>query len=127
MASALTTIGDPQCSPVVFHCTAGKDRTGVLAALRLDILRVTREAVVEDCALTGGHMALIMERLRRDPLVGHQIDDLPPHLFAVEDRTMERFIDLLYDRYGGAHRWAATVGISQETLAALRNLFVTES
>ncbi len=108
LATALTTIADPAWSPLVFHCAAGKDRTGVLAALLLDILGVTRDAIVEDYALTGGQMPLIMDRLRRDPLVGSRVDDLPPHLFAVESRTMERFLELLYEQHGGGYPWART-------------------
>ncbi|WP_051297764.1 tyrosine-protein phosphatase [Brevibacterium album] len=43
--------------PVVFHCTAGKDRTGVLAALLLDAVGVRREAVVADYAATAANLA----------------------------------------------------------------------
>jgi protein tyrosine/serine phosphatase len=39
--------------PLVFHCAAGKDRTGVLAALILDIVGVERQAIVEDYVLTA--------------------------------------------------------------------------
>lgn len=38
--------------PLVFNCSAGKDRTGVAAALVLTALGVPREAVIEDYALT---------------------------------------------------------------------------
>jgi protein-tyrosine phosphatase len=39
--------------PLIFHCTAGKDRTGIAAALLLSGLGVPREVVVEDYALTN--------------------------------------------------------------------------
>lgn len=39
--------------PVVFHCTAGKDRTGFAAALALLALGVSREVVMEDYLLTN--------------------------------------------------------------------------
>lgn len=125
LAAALRAIGDPAQSPVVFHCAAGKDRTGVLAALVLEILDVTRETIVQDYALTGAQMPLIMDRLRRDPAVGDRVDDLPPHLFAVEERTMERFLDLLHDHHGGAYRWALSVGVPEETLASMRERLVS--
>jgi protein-tyrosine phosphatase len=44
---------EPGHYPLVFHCTAGKDRTGVAAALVLSALRVAREAIVEDYLLTN--------------------------------------------------------------------------
>jgi protein-tyrosine phosphatase len=39
--------------PAVFHCHAGKDRTGVVAALLLESLGVDREAVLDDYDLTA--------------------------------------------------------------------------
>ena len=43
--------------PLAFHCTAGKDRTGVAAALLLTALGVPRTTVVEDYLLSNQHMA----------------------------------------------------------------------
>ena len=40
-------------TPILFHCTAGKDRTGVAAALILKALGVSREDIVEDYLLTS--------------------------------------------------------------------------
>lgn len=42
----------PSCGPVVFHCTGGKDRTGMTAALLLTALGVDRESVLDDYELT---------------------------------------------------------------------------
>jgi hypothetical protein len=125
LVTALTTIGDPARSPLVFHCSAGKDRTGVVAALVLDILGVTREAIIADYMLTGPQMVLIMERLRRDPAVGVRVDELPAHLFAVNAATMARFLDLLYEEHGGGYRWARNAGVDEEALASLRDHVVT--
>ena len=44
LVEALTILGEPANYPLVFHCAAGKDRTGVLAALVLDILGVDSDA-----------------------------------------------------------------------------------
>src|SRR5436309_1967722 len=43
-------------APLVFNCTAGKDRTGVAAALLLTALGVPRESVVQDYLLTNRYM-----------------------------------------------------------------------
>ncbi|WP_347094123.1 tyrosine-protein phosphatase [Sphingomonas parapaucimobilis] len=45
--------------PLAFHCTAGKDRTGVAAALLLTALGVPRATIVEDYLLSNQHMALL--------------------------------------------------------------------
>ena len=48
----LTRLTDPDGLPALFHCTAGKDRTGVAAALLLSVLGVDREAVLDDYELS---------------------------------------------------------------------------
>ena len=48
-------LSDPGNGPCLFHCTAGKDRTGFAAALILSALGVPRETVLEDYLLTNAH------------------------------------------------------------------------
>jgi protein-tyrosine phosphatase len=52
-ADALRLIASPGALPLLFHCTAGKDRTGWLAALLLSTLGVERSTVVEDYLRTN--------------------------------------------------------------------------
>ncbi len=52
-ATALRAIAQRKGSPVLFHCTAGKDRTGWLAAIVLSALGVDREAIIADYLLTN--------------------------------------------------------------------------
>ena len=119
LAKALTLVADPQNQPVVFHCAAGKDRTGVLAALVLDILRVAHPVIVEDYVITATRMELILDRLRRDPVWGNHVAQIPAERVFVEAATMERFLELLYQRHGGAREWALTAGVSAESLNQL--------
>jgi protein-tyrosine phosphatase len=53
LRSALEVIAEEENAPVVIHCAAGKDRTGVLAALVLRLLGVAEKDVIADYALTG--------------------------------------------------------------------------
>jgi len=61
---AVRSIAHDQGAALV-HCAAGKDRTGVLAAVVLDAIGVGREAIVADYALTGQRMKQISARLLR--------------------------------------------------------------
>lgn len=49
---------------VLFHCAAGKDRTGILAAVLLALLGADRNAIVEDYAATAQNMHAVISRLR---------------------------------------------------------------
>ena len=55
-ANALVADGG---TPALFHCSAGKDRTGVLAALLLDLAGVEHDAIVADYALTSERMEAV--------------------------------------------------------------------
>jgi protein-tyrosine phosphatase len=48
---------DPEHPAVLFHCTAGKDRTGVCAALLLDAAGVRREAIIADYRVSEQHLS----------------------------------------------------------------------
>jgi len=110
--------------PLVFHCQAGKDRTGVVAALVLACIGVDRRAIVDDYVLTATRMDLIIGRLRRDPHYADRIDELPPSAFIVEAATMERFLDGLSERYGGPRPWALGAGVTEDQLDALVDVLV---
>ena len=116
---ALSLAADPTHQPLVFHCAAGKDRTGVLAALILDIVGVERVTIAADYALTGTRMELIVNRLRRDPVWGSYISDNPARRVVVEAATMEGFLALLDQRCGGARQWALDAGVSAQSLDEL--------
>ena len=69
-------------APLVLHCTAGKDRTGVAAALILQALGVPRPVVLQDYLLTNVHY-------RHPPLPR---SDTPPEVLAVLWRVQEDFL-----------------------------------
>lgn len=52
LSAAVAAIADAP-GPVLVHCTAGKDRTGLVVALALSAAGIPREAIVEDYALSG--------------------------------------------------------------------------
>ena len=64
LVTALMLLGGDQHYPLVFHCAAGKDRTGVLAALVLEILGVERRVIVADYVITADRLRFILQRWR---------------------------------------------------------------
>jgi protein-tyrosine phosphatase len=59
-------LAEPGSLPTVFHCTAGKDRTGWAQAVLLSILRVPRKTIVEDYVLTDRYLsAAALEQIRK--------------------------------------------------------------
>ena len=82
-------------APLVFHCTAGKDRTGFAAALILLALGVPRELVMQDYLLTNDYYRMpVFEQAR-----------VPPEVLNVLWRVQEDFLNAALDAvdadYGG--------------------------
>jgi protein-tyrosine phosphatase len=59
-------LAEPGSLPTVFHCTAGKDRTGWAQAVLLTILHVPRKTIIEDYVLTDRYMSAgALEQIRK--------------------------------------------------------------
>lgn len=102
-------------SPVVFHCTAGKDRTGFAAALLLFALGTDRDAVMSDYLLTN-------QLYRRSPLMDVQG---PAHvmnvLWRVQPAFLEAALDTVEREFGGLNRYLqGPMGLGPQALSRLR-------
>jgi len=124
LVDALELMSEPARLPLVFHCAAGKDRTGVLAALVLEILGVDADVIVADYVITAGRMELILGRYRSDPLLAERMAKVPASRFSVEADTMVRFLDELADRFGGPRAWALASGVAPEALERMEQLLL---
>lgn len=122
--TAFEVIAGPDALPLVFHCTAGKDRTGVLSALVLGCAGVTPEAIVADYASTSERMEALIAKWRTNPAYAERIESVPPEVLAAHPETMQRFLDLLDDRYGGPRGWARVAGLRDEIVEALAAVLV---
>ena len=105
-------------TPVLFHCAAGRDRTGVVAALVLLILGVTKQGVVSDYLESNRHAERLAARLSANPMYQHH-ERLDTTVVRVDRRAISTFMKLLDARYGGAREWARTAGISDAVIDGL--------
>lgn len=118
--AALEAVAQPRDDAVLFHCAAGKDRTGVLAALILEAAGVERDAVLDDYALTNERLHLIGARLARLPTYSGYVGRLRPEDMAADRTTMKGFLERLDQEYDGAVGWLRSAGGSDELVAHLR-------
>ena len=118
---ALRVLAEPAAQPAVFFCSAGKDRTGVLAALLLAILGVPDAEIVADYALTGEVVPVIIERFRRDfPTADETFAHLPKDLAAAPAHAMEGLLVGLRERYGSVDACAEAMGVGAAARTSLR-------
>ncbi len=124
IARALSLLGSGEHYPLVFHCAAGKDRTGVLAAVVLAIAGVDRQVIVADYVITAERIRLILDRWRAEPGFAERMAKVPASRFSVEASTMKGFLDGLDSRYGGARAWAVGAGVPAGTLDRMVDLLL---
>lgn len=106
-------------APSVFHCTAGKDRTGFAAALLLRALGVDQHTVMQDYLLTND--------LYKRPRIAHS--DLPLDVlqvvWEVQAAFLQASLDLVERDYGGLDRYLArALKLDTAALDRLRSLYL---
>jgi protein-tyrosine phosphatase len=119
LGSALQVLADPDSGPTLVHCAAGKDRTGVVVALALSLVGVTRDAVVADYLRSAERADLILQRLQATEAYGPSLADVPVADITPRAASMEGFLDWVDREYGGPHGLAMSLGLDEEAVARL--------
>ena len=103
--------------PVLLHCTAGKDRTGIVAALILRIVGVGIPAVADDYALTDA--SGLLRRGLSDGMPADEVRALT-FLFAAPRSGMAALLSDVDARYGSAAGYLTRAGLDPAAVDALR-------
>jgi len=117
---ALEVLAAPDALPAVFHCTAGKDRTGVLSAIVLSLLGVDEPTVVADYALSGEAMARLRAKLILKYPEGRDSIENLDEVFSADPAQMESLLDHLKERYGSVDAYVAGLGTAPGVVEGLR-------
>ena len=120
IAETLRLLSRPETYPAVFHCTAGKDRTGIVAALVLGLLGVPEEEILDDYALSQQALGGIRRTEAMVSAVTNiDFDRLPREVRGADRATMAGFLALLDRRYGSVRGYVASLGVGEDVVAAL--------
>jgi protein-tyrosine phosphatase len=119
----LSLLALPDSLPALFHCSAGVDRTGMIAALMLGIAGVPEETIVEDYTLSGRFM------------LARHLDDNPD--ISPNDITWQEYekqicppgimLNLLQDlqeRHGGIDGYVRAIGLNDTEIESIRETMV---
>lgn len=115
IAGSLRLIADQDAAPLVFHCLAGKDRTGIVAAVTLALLGVDDETVAEDYALSEESVAAYRASRNLEPYALH----------SVPAAAMLAFLAGLRAEHGSVEGYARWLGLTDDELTALRAHLLT--
>lgn len=123
-AGVLRIIADPANQPVVFHCAAGKDRTGIVAALLLSVLGVDDGIVAADYALTEEHMGELIARHQARANAANEFAEVGQSYFKIDADSMRAVLDGLRAQHGSIGAYLLAQGLEPESIAALRSELV---
>jgi protein-tyrosine phosphatase len=114
------TIAGQQEGTVLFHCTAGKDRTGMIAAMLLSLAGVPRSEIVHNYTISAHYLEPMMQQ---NPQVAEMVRQNPKvaALMGTPPESIEAFLDALDRRHGGARAYLRAIGVSD---ADVRRLMV---
>jgi protein-tyrosine phosphatase len=111
---------------VLFHCTAGKDRTGIIAGLLLDLAGVSRADIVHNYAISAHYLegqpkdsamnAQIMELIKQNPEIGRKMAGMA----GTAPENMDMFLAALHKQYGGAEGYLKSIGVSEAEIDQLK-------
>lgn len=113
-------IGDAPGAAVV-HCAAGKDRTGTVVAMALDVAGVPHEEIVADYVLTAERIEAIIGRLMSRPAYGHALSQQSIDEQSPKPESIEAILRAVDAGWGGAAGWLRDHGWTASDVEGLRH------
>jgi protein-tyrosine phosphatase len=124
-AAAIHALARPSALPAVFHCAAGKDRTGLLAALVLSAIGVPRLVVLHDYALTTAGIQRMREWvLRESPEMAARMLDAPDAFMAAAPEALDIILSRLCAEHGSIEAYLVAIGVSTDVQERLADLLL---
>ena len=121
IADAIKVLSAPRSVPGVFHCAAGKDRTGILAAVVLGVLGVPDDVIAEDYAASRAAMVEFFEFLKKQhPDKAEELLRREAQIESITPRVMRGLIDHVERAYDGFIGFADHLGVA-DRVPALRD------
>lgn len=110
IVQALHVIAEQTHGATVFHCAAGKDRTGILAAVLLSLLGVPETDIVKDYAMSARYMPRQIDHWWTTDPASPYFVHVPPYMYDARPETMEDVLTALSREYGSIRGYVAAYG-----------------
>ncbi|CAN5373417.1 tyrosine-protein phosphatase [soil metagenome] len=119
--AVFSALAEDETYPAVFHCAAGKDRTGIISGLVLSVLGVPDEDIITDYALTDGFMADRLAALRESAELDESYRNINPSWLRAEPATMAQTLTLIQAEHGSIVGFLLASGVTHVQLEAVRD------
>jgi protein-tyrosine phosphatase len=113
----------PAGVPTLFHCAAGRDRTGIVAAVLLSLVGVTDGQIAMDYVQSNRNARRVTKKLEENPLYANH-DKKRPEVILLHERSIIGFQKLVREEYGGPRQFCLDIGVTAETISTIEQDFV---
>ncbi len=118
---AIELFGRPDAFPAVINCTAGKDRTGVMVALLLDLVGVPRATIVEDYDLSNRATLQLVKHIQTVSEVEFEPTESDLARFGAPPEAMDGMLGSLHEEHGSAEAYLRGLGVDDRVLSAIKD------
>lgn len=126
IAAIFELLATDGCRAVAFHCSAGKDRTGVIAALILGSLGVADDDIADDYTTSAIAMEKLVAWIRSQrPEAADAMAAQPAAFLACPPEAMHVFLARVRDRWGSIDGYLDAIGVDEAVRLSVREAFLT--
>lgn len=124
LTSAFQLFADEDNYPFLVHCTAGKDRTGVLLGMIMDVLGCSDEDIATEYGLSDAQTDRLIAYLVSS---GRQLEgseaDIRARL-ATPPEKMAGFLELMRKKHGSSEAFFISKGVSEDEINRVREILL---
>lgn len=107
---------------VLYHCTAGKDRTGVITMFLLRLAGVKDDVILADYSVSETNMKEEFDRQRK--MVEAAGIKIPDYIFESRPEFLKKLMDHIDKAYGGAQGYLKEIGLADEDVGKLKEKLI---
>lgn len=104
---------------VLYHCTAGKDRTGVISALLLLLAGVSKTDIIADYHISQVYLDSMLQQYCKTN------NDVDINIITPKIEYMERFLDMFHQKYTSVEEYLSQAGLKHSEIMELNQRFVS--
>jgi len=103
---------------VLYNCTAGKDRTGVISALLLLLCGVLKIHILDDYQISNVYLGPMLQRFCKTN------KDVDINIVTPKREYMEKFLDMFHQKYNSVEEYLTKIGLSDTEVLQLKTKLI---